>query len=110
MRYKRAFQCHKCPQRNDQDGCPRWWEVVYENKTTGKSRVEKGCGEQLELKILLDVVGAAHGAQKQASTCQNEVANHGQAIIRGFQNLAHVVQEIGSQNGPRPDIQELSDR
>lgn len=45
MNYKNAGKCHKCPQRNDEQGCPWWWEYVQTNIATGEEKVVKQCGK-----------------------------------------------------------------
>ena len=47
LSYKNAWKCKKCPQTNNETGCPMWWEVVMKNDETGQTKVEKGCGFQL---------------------------------------------------------------
>jgi len=47
VNYKNAWKCKKCPETNNDKGCPMWWEVVMKNDETGETKVEKGCGFQL---------------------------------------------------------------
>lgn len=43
-RYKRAFYCRRCPERNDENGCPMWWVDTWENEQTGEVKPIAACG------------------------------------------------------------------
>ena len=54
MNYAKAFQCHECPQRNDAEGCPMWWEIHGITLVTGENFIKKDCGYRLfpEMQIM----------------------------------------------------------
>jgi len=46
-KFKNAFKCSKCPESNQEEGCPLWWEIIMTNDVTQEQKIEKGCGYQL---------------------------------------------------------------
>lgn len=67
-RFKRAFQCNKCPQRNDEEGCPDW--VEYPNQA---GNIVKGCFRHQDIRfdILMHILHTAHGAAASADKATN---------------------------------------
>lgn len=74
MAYKRAFQCKKCPENNGPDGCPMWWETVWENAQGGETKLIKACGyTQLPL-YLTEVIKASNRPAAATEGLRNQVA------------------------------------
>jgi hypothetical protein len=73
--YKNAFNCKKCPQKNDSDGCPCWWEMPWENQETGEIKTIKGCilSQEMGLPIIQVLVRSANVASEHASIVRNSV-------------------------------------
>ena len=46
-RYKNAFNCKKCPQSAEEDGCPLWWEQLWKDQVSGEQLINKGRGWNL---------------------------------------------------------------
>ena len=74
LRYKNAFNCKKCPMRNDEEGCPMWWEIPWENQETGEIKMQKGCilSQRIGLPIVQSIVRAAHVASEHTSKMRND--------------------------------------
>lgn len=84
MNYKRAFQCHKCPQSSGEDGCPAWNEVVMTNAQTGETKLHKGCTFQVMPFIMTEVV-------KQSMISANTFAHIKNEIARGYSVIAQAI-------------------
>jgi len=66
--YKKAFNCKRCPGRNDEDGCPMWWEVLLEDANNPAiTKTVKGCGYALTPDMFMMT---AKAAWTQAATVQ----------------------------------------
>ncbi len=72
--FKHAFECKKCPKRNDIEGCPAWWEVVYTNPASGETRLEKNCGWSQLPKMIVEVIKASNRPAAAVESCRNEIA------------------------------------
>lgn len=83
MNYKNANKCHKCPQSNDEKGCPHWMEISMTNDK-GEHKIDKACGHQLMPALLVMTVNAANRVTEQISGVQNEIAS-------GFTTVARVL-------------------
>jgi len=81
MNYKKAFQCHKCPQRGDERGCPMWWEIMEVNERSGEQRVKRACGYVLMPDLLIKTVRASSGTSVALESARNE-------IVRGLHDVA----------------------
>lgn len=79
MPYKNAFNCKKCPENNS---CPCWWEIPWENEQTGELKTKKGCilSQDMGLPIVQSIVRAAHTSSEHASQARN-------SFDRGFDRL-----------------------
>lgn len=72
-RYKNAFNCKKCPQSSDEDGCPVWWEQLWKDNATGEEVINKGCGFHLSQAMLTGVVSAAQRPAAEISAMRKEI-------------------------------------
>ena len=86
--YKHAFECKKCPKRNDVDGCPGWWEIIYEELNTNAVKVEKGCYLTHLPKMMVEVIKASNRPAAAVESCRNEIVN-------GFSNVSSALRFIG---------------
>lgn len=80
--YKKAFQCKKCPESNEENGCPCWLELVWTNDDTGQAKVDKGCFFQKAPLLMLESVKSGNQASEHASQMRN-----------GFMELSHLAQQ-----------------
>lgn len=74
-KYKNALNCKRCPQTNDETGCPVWWEQVWIDKDSGKQALKKGCGFFMVQDLIMDVVKQGFGARAEVSAMREEVVN-----------------------------------
>lgn len=75
MDYRNAWNCKKCPGRNDDQGCPAWIEYTQENPSTGEQRLRKECLFQALPVFLIEVVKASNRPAAAVESMRNEVAN-----------------------------------
>ncbi len=70
-RFKNAWKCHKCPQSNDENGCPAWWDFANAN-----GGITKGCAlhKDVLLNILWGVLHEASCAAASADKATNAAA------------------------------------
>lgn len=72
MTFKNAFNCKKCPECNDEKGCPMWWETVWE-KPDGEVKIIKACGyTQLPL-YLIELIKASNRPAAAVESIRNEL-------------------------------------
>lgn len=86
--FKRAFECKKCPQRNDAEGCPAWWEWVETNPITGEERLRKDCGWRAMPAFLTEVIKASNRPAAAIESARDEIA-------KGFGRVADVLALTG---------------
>lgn len=91
-KYKNAFKCHKCPQSNNENGCPAWNEVIMSNTKSGEEKIVKGCTFQLLPWIMTEAIKASHTATSTAADMKNEVA-------KGFAVMATAMPQLISAIG-----------
>ena len=72
-RYKNAFNCKKCPQSSDEDGCPVWWEQLWKDHATGEEAINKGCGFNLAQSLLVGVASEARRPASEISAMMKEI-------------------------------------
>lgn len=82
--YRHAFECRKCPKRNDSEGCPAWWEWVEANPVTGDERLRRDCGWQAMPSFLTEVIKASNRPAAAVESTRNEIAT-------GFGRLAQML-------------------
>lgn len=85
INYKNADNCKKCPKRNDEQGCPNWWEWV-ETNTTGQERLRKQCGKQAMQTFMVEVIKASNRPAAAVEGTRDE-------IVKGFDKLADLAAE-----------------
>jgi hypothetical protein len=95
MNYRNAHNCRKCPQRNDADGCPDWWEWAETNPATGEDRIQKMCGRQALPKFLVEVIKASNRPAAAVESTRNE-------IVKGFVALIEMTQRLPVAEPERP--------
>jgi len=74
MNYKKAFKCNKCPQSNDENGCPVWTEMIQQNLQTGEERIQKMCGFQAMPIYMVEVIKASNRPAEEMSRVGNQIA------------------------------------
>jgi hypothetical protein len=85
MNYKNAFKCHKCPQRNDELGCPAWVEYVETNVASGEERITRDCLYQSLPKMLIEVIKASNRPAAAIESTRNQ-------ITAGLKEIANKIQ------------------
>lgn len=97
--YKNAFKCRKCPQSNDEKGCPVWWEQVWEEEDTKEQVLTSGCGFVLAQNLILDVVKQGFGARAEVNEMRKEVVNGvEQATVKMLELQRAKEEAFGSSN------------
>lgn len=86
VNYKNADNCKACPKRNDENGCPWWWEWVEMNASTGQERLRKACGKQSMQVFMVEVIKASNRPAAAVESTRNE-------IVKGFDRLASVAMQ-----------------
>lgn len=92
--YKNADNCRECPKRNDEQGCPWWWEWVERNDA-GQERLRKQCGKHAMQVFMVEVIKASNRPASAVESTRNE-------IIKGFERLADI-----SMANPKPTSPKL---
>ena len=82
MNYKNAFKCKKCPQSNNEDGCPCWIELMMTNTRTGDEKIEKGCTYQLMPIMMIEVIKASNRPAEELGKMSNNFVK-GLNVISG---------------------------
>ena len=95
-KYKNAFNCKKCPQSNDENGCPVWWEQVWVDKDSGNQALKSGCGFFMVQDLIMDVVKQGFGARAEVSTMREEVVNGVEKATVAMLELQRVKEETTS--------------
>ena len=72
-RYKNAFNCKKCPQSAEEDGCPVWWEQLWKDQVSGEQVINKGCGFNLAQSLLVAVASEARRPASEISAMRKEI-------------------------------------
>lgn len=82
MRYKKAFKCSRCPERNDEYGCPMWWEIILKNNDTDETKVTKACGfTQLPQMLALISTDTMHSIAASYDMRNKVIQNVGKVIV-----------------------------
>lgn len=89
MNYRNAWNCKKCPERNDAQGCPAWIEYMQEHVGTGEQRLSKECLFQALPVFLVEVIKASNRPAAAAESTRNEIVN-------GFAALIEMTQKVPS--------------
>ena len=91
MTYRNAFNCKRCPQSNDDRGCPVWWETVWE-APSGETRTIRSCGfTQIPL-YLTEVIKASNRPAAAVEGVRNETAEGFERIVAGLQEFtSHIL-------------------
>jgi hypothetical protein len=80
--YKNAFNCKKCPQSNNEKGCPVWLESVATEVTSGETRLQKGCGFQMLPMFMAGIAKATDMQAGEVSAMKQEVVDRvGKATV-----------------------------
>lgn len=86
MTYRNAWNCKRCPQRADAEGCPAWVEYTQENVASGEQRLRKECLFQALPVFLTEVIRASNRPAAAVESVRNELAQGlgvlAQAVLR----------------------------
>ncbi len=95
-RYKNAFNCKKCPQSDDENGCPMWWSQVWTDSVNGEQRAVDGCGYVMLPHTVINMVRSTNKAAGEISAMKEEVAeNVGKATVRILQLYGAEAERLG---------------
>lgn len=97
--FKNAFKCKKCPGRNDEEGCPMWWEYSMEEPTTGKTKLVKECGYLAMPVFLTSVISASNRPAAEIGQLRNEIAQGFTAVANNVHLLVRDSDDIVPNNG-----------
>lgn len=86
INYQNADNCKQCPKRNDEQGCPWFWEWV-ETNGTGQERLRKSCGKQAIQAHIIEVIKASNRPAAAVEDTRNE-------IVKGFEKVTNTVVQI----------------
>jgi hypothetical protein len=90
MSYRNAENCRRCPQRNDEHGCPWWWELMEANVATGEERLTKGCGKALLPRLMVEVIKASNRPAAAVESCRNEIAGGFAQVVAAMPALVTI--------------------
>ena len=102
MNYQNAFNCKNCPERDDELGCPLWWEIIEEEEFTKRVRVTKICGLAHIPAIFKYVINSVERPAAEVEAVRNEIG-------KGFQALVQVTGNVISEAVKRMQRLEKSD-
>lgn len=97
MVYKNAWNCRKCPQRNDESGCPAWVEYMQENTATGEQRLRKECLFQALPVFMIETIKAANRPAAAMESTRNELAQQLQGGFVALRNALVTNPQLGYQ-------------
>ena len=87
MNYRNAWNCKRCPERNDEQGCPAWTEYMQELPSTGEQRLRKECLFQALPVFLVEVIKASNRPAAAVESTRNEIVNGFAALIEMTQKM-----------------------
>jgi hypothetical protein len=87
MKYQNAFKCDNCPEKNGEEGCPAWNEIIMTNLQSGEDKIVKGCNFQLMPFIMTEAIKASHTSANTFAAIKNEIA-------RGYSVIAEAMPEF----------------
>lgn len=107
MNYKNADNCKKCPQSNDENGCPWWWEYMVTDQSNGKERLEKKCGKSALPEFLIEVIKASNRPAAEISAMREQVTENvvklaavvGDGLLIGNESIKRALEDNGSDQG-----------
>jgi hypothetical protein len=85
MNYGNAWKCAECPEKNDEQGCPAWMELV-ETNDKGEVRINKTCLLAYFPQLVMQLIKAANRPAAAVESCRNE-------IVLGFGVVAAALRE-----------------
>ncbi|KKM05175.1 hypothetical protein LCGC14_1756780 [marine sediment metagenome] len=97
INYKNAFKCKKCPQSNGMNGCPVWWETVWEQPGT-QPKLIKACGFTQFPLYIIELIKASNRPAATIEEMRNETAIGLEKIAMGLIRVAQVSEELMKQD------------
>lgn len=97
MKYKNAMKCHKCPESNDEKGCPCWTEIIETNSETGQERINKNCLFQLMPSLMVEVIKASNRPAAEMSAMRGEVVSNIQQLSQVITHQALIDHPQGAE-------------
>lgn len=89
MNYCNAWNCKRCPERNDEQGCPAWTEYTQELPSTGEQRLRKECLFQALPVFLIEAIKASNRPAAAVESMRNEMAG---GLVRLAQALPRLIE------------------
>lgn len=109
-KYKNAFNCKKCPESNDANGCPDWWELVETNDATNEQRILAGCArsQQIGAKYMEETMKAARQMTSQFSQFEDLAVNRiGEVAANNLPTLTRAA--VAAMRDSKKALEEFTD-
>lgn len=94
MNYKNAFTCKKCPQSNNESGCPMWWEFIQTDTSNGHEQLTKMCGYQALPLYLIEVIRASNRPAAEIGAMRGEIDTRMGDIANGMRQVPQMLANI----------------
>lgn len=91
MNYKNAFTCKKCPQSNNESGCPMWWEFIQTDTTNQREQLTKMCGYQALPLYLIEVIKASNRPAAEIGAMRDEMGGQINHLVNGIQQVPQLL-------------------
>lgn len=93
MKYKNAWKCSKCPECNDENGCPAWTELVMQNNITGETKLDKKCLFQFLPELMVEVIKASNRPAASMDAMRSEAVGQLNNIASAMRKMAGLQQD-----------------
>ena len=80
MKYKNAWKCQRCPESNNEQGCPAWIELIETHMETGQERINRNCLFQMMPHLMVELIKASNRPAAEMSAMRGEVINKVQQL------------------------------
>lgn len=94
MNYKNAFTCKKCPQSNNESGCPMWWEFIQTDTSNHREQLTKMCGYQALPLYLIEVIKASNRPAAEIGAMRGEMDTRMGDIANGMRLVPSMLANI----------------
>jgi len=85
--YKKAWKCKKCPETNNENGCPAWTELMVTNIQSGEEKLEKDCLYRMLPMLLVEVIKASNRPAAEIGSLKNGMINAISELAESTQQL-----------------------
>jgi hypothetical protein len=106
-RYKNAYNCKRCPQTNDESGCPKWLEITeHQDPLVAEGDgfvIRKGCVDQMLPGILIAIAKGVHTGACETSALREATARSVGTAAAAYlyaKGLTEVPLDVDTLEGP----------